>query len=64
MQLVKRDKHGAVLKVTADELATISNALNEALEKIEAWEFPTRMGATRAEVEELLAALGRIPSQG
>ena len=60
MRLVKHDKLGSVLAFTTDELATISNALNEALEKIAAWEFQTRMGATRAEAEELLAALGRI----
>ena len=64
MRLVKQDKHGAVLKFSPEELVTLSNALNEALEGVEAWEFPTRMGATRAEAEALLAALGRIQSQG
>ncbi|GEM_PF-2269225 len=42
----------------------ISNALNESLEGIEEWEFATRMGATRAEVMELLDALIRLQSSG
>ena len=63
MRLVKQDKHGTVLAFTPDELATIGNALNESLEKIEEWEFATRMGATRAEVEKMLEALNRMRPQ-
>ena len=61
MQLVKQDGNGLVLAFSADELATIGNALNESLEGIEEWEFVARMGATRAEVEALLAAFNRLP---
>lgn len=64
MRLVKQDKSATVLAFTPDELATIGNALNESLEKIEAWEFATRMGATREEVERLLEALQRLPPSG
>ena len=60
MRLVKKDKHGTVLAFTPEELATLANALNEALEGIEEWEFPTRMGTTRADVEALRAALSLV----
>jgi hypothetical protein len=64
MQLVNQNRNGTVLEFTPDELATMSNALNESLEGIEEWEFATRMGATRAEVMELLDALNRLQSSG
>ena len=62
MRLVKKTKTAAVLEFTSDELATIGNALNESLEGIEEWEFAARMGATREEVEALLASFARIQS--
>jgi hypothetical protein len=64
MRLVGRDAGDIVLALTADELAAIGNALNESLEGIEEWEFSTRMGVTRHEVEELCAALGPLQSPG
>jgi hypothetical protein len=64
MRLVAQDPNATVLSLSADELATITNALNEALEGIEEWEFATRLGATRAEVQALLAALGRLQPPG
>jgi hypothetical protein len=62
MRLVKQDGNETVLAFSADELAMIGNALNESLEAIEEWEFTTRMGATQAQVENLLAALSRLRS--
>lgn len=64
MRLVKQDPHGIVVAFTPDELAAIGNALNESLEMIEEWEFATRMGATRAEVAEMVAALSRLQAPG
>lgn len=60
MRLVKQDVSETVLAFSMDELAMISNALNESLEAIEEWEFKTRMGATQAQVENLLAGLSRL----
>ena len=60
MRLVNKSKTATVLECTPEELAMIGNALNESLEVIEEWEFAARMGATRAEVEELLATLSRL----
>jgi hypothetical protein len=60
MRLAKQDGNETELAFSLDELAIIGNALNESLEGIEEWEFTTRMGATRAEVENLLKALSRL----
>jgi len=60
MRIVKQDGTETVLAFNMDELALLGNALNESLEAIEEWEFTTRMGATRAEVESLLAALSNL----
>ena len=64
MRLVKQDGNETVLAFNADELAMIGNALNESLEMIEEWEFTTRMGATRTEVENLLTVLSRLRPPG
>ena len=64
MRLVRKEKNGTVLAFTADELAVIGNALNESLERLEDWEFATRMGAGKAEVEKLLGDLVRIQAEG
>jgi hypothetical protein len=62
MQFIKReqDGDGIVMRVSRTEIATIGNALNESLEAIEDWEFTTRMGATREDVEALIDALAGI----
>jgi hypothetical protein len=60
MQVVQQDSKQVVLAFAPEELATICNALNEALDAIEEWEFSARMGATRQEAEALLAALARL----
>ena len=45
------------LELTLEEIATLSNSLNEVChgpEAIEDWEFETRMGCTKAEAVTLL----------
>ena len=45
------------LSVTEDELRILNNALNEVCHGIDVPEFATRMGATLAEVQALLARI-------
>lgn len=46
-----------VLALTRKELGLLANALNEASEEIEEWEFETRLGSTPDEAEELRTAI-------
>jgi hypothetical protein len=47
-------------KLTPDDLRVLRQALNEILNGIEAFEFETRIGASRLEVDELLDKLEAI----
>ena len=47
----------AVLKLTKREIILLANALNEAREAVEEWEFATRLGVTLAEADTLSRAL-------
>lgn len=49
------------ISVTDQELTTIRNALQAALE-IDDWEFHPRMGFTKAEVSSILAEVSRLVS--
>jgi hypothetical protein len=40
------------ISLSRDELVTICNALNEVLECVDDWEFETRLGRTKIEVDE------------
>jgi hypothetical protein len=42
-----------VVGATRDELVLLANALNEALEAVEGWEFDTRLGGSPDEAREL-----------
>lgn len=64
MELIETSAASTVIALTADELSTVQNALNEILhgpEAIEEWEFSTRVGATREEATKLLDALAQMP---
>ncbi len=68
MKAVVRDDC-VVLELQRHELLVLANALNEARELIEDWEFPTRLGVTLAEAETLLSNLRHLlrtipPSDG
>lgn len=53
-----------VIKIEASELALLANALNEAREAIDDWEFASRMGVSVVEAEklrqQLIAALDSL----
>ena len=58
MKILHVDKASATITFTRDELGTLGNALNEVRGCIEDWEFQTRMGVTRTEVETLMRDIG------
>lgn len=60
MEVVDQQADSALVRLSFDELTALTNALNEALEHLDEWEFDTRMGAGRVEVEELLKAMSQI----
>jgi hypothetical protein len=43
-----------------EEVAFLSNAINEALEAVEEWEFQTRTGETRRRAMEIHAQFGKF----
>jgi hypothetical protein len=49
--------HRVKIVLSDQELRTLRQALNEVLNGIDIFEFETRMGATRAEVDALLDRL-------
>jgi len=51
------------IKLSRDELVTICSALNEVLECIDDWEFETRLGRTKTEVNECRQMLSAKLSQ-
>jgi hypothetical protein len=52
--------NGARVELTTDELIMINNALNEVTHGIDLFEFETRMGASRAEVESVLNEFNKV----
>lgn len=50
------------LLLTHKEVGSLCSALNEALECVEDWEFETRLGRNRHEIESLLRKLQDIES--
>ena len=43
--------------LTREEIGSLCSALNEVLELVEDWEFQTRIGRTKLEIESLLNKL-------
>jgi hypothetical protein len=60
MEIVDQQSDCAVVRLSADEIIALTNALNESLELIKEWEFETRMGVTKLEARSLLAALNQV----
>ena len=60
MRLVTKEANGATLQFTEDELHILNNALNEVCNGLDLWEFSTRMGAERGEVQRLLAEIQNL----
>lgn len=65
MRIVKVEKAESTLILSAEEIATINNAMNEALEALAADpdEFHTRVGATVPAAKELLASINAVVRQ-
>jgi hypothetical protein len=62
MDVERKTKDGASVKLSADELALLNNALNEVCNGVDFDddEFQTRLGADRAHARKLLAELGHL----
>jgi hypothetical protein len=53
LEIIEVKAGAAIILVTTGELALLANALNEARQEIEAWEFATRLGVSVDEAEKL-----------
>lgn len=60
MKVQELGRGKAIIELTNDELGWLSNALNEARECLDLWEFQTRMGAEPEEAEALLKQIGHL----
>ena len=49
-----------VVAISRDELSLLANAITEALEAVEEWEFETRLGATRDHAKVLRTRLKEL----
>ncbi len=58
--MVNLSKKTVPVQLTAHELALLTNALNEAREAIDDWEFESRLGASQAEADDLRRKLSSI----
>jgi hypothetical protein len=54
MEILNQDKSGISLKLNLNEIIMLNNSMNEVLEKIEDWEFQTRIGYSKDEIRKLL----------
>ncbi len=56
-----------VLHVTRAELLLLAGSVNEAIEAVEDWEFPTRLGVDKADARalrsELSSLIARLPPE-
>jgi hypothetical protein len=58
MEATNITKDRITVAFSPEELAFLSNAINEALAAVEEWEFQTRTGETRERAMEIHAQLG------
>lgn len=63
MDVITTDADTATVRVSKRELMILANAINEAREAVEEWEFSTRLGAEPAEAEELRGKLKTLLTQ-
>ena len=63
MDIINQNQDEVQVRLTVDEVVAISNAINEALESLEEWEFHVRMGVARSEAEGLLEAFRKITTR-
>lgn len=60
MEATNITKNNITVAFSPEELAFLSNAINEALEAVEEWEFQTRTGETRKRAMEIHAQFGKF----
>jgi hypothetical protein len=60
MEATNITKGRITVAFSPEELAFLSNAINEALEAVEEWDFQTRTGETRKRAMEIRAQLGEF----
>ena len=60
MEATNITKNKITVAFSPEELAFLSNAINEALEAVEEWEFQTRTGETRKRAMEVQTQLREI----
>jgi hypothetical protein len=53
----------AVMALTRDDLVLLANSINEALEALDDWDFPIRVGAERDDARQLQARLAAVIRQ-
>jgi hypothetical protein len=60
MDATRVAKNEITISFSPNELAFLSNAINEALEAVEDWEFQTRTGETRKGASDIQAQLRKL----
>lgn len=60
MEATNITKNKIIVAFSPEELAFLSNAINEALEAVKEWEFQTRIGETRERAIEIHAQFGEL----
>jgi hypothetical protein len=60
MEATNITKSKIIVAFSPEELAFLSNAINEALEAVEEWEFQTRTGETRKRAIEIRTQFGKL----
>lgn len=60
MEATNITKDKITVAFSPEELAFLSNAISEALEAVEEWEFQTRTGETRERASEIQSEIGEL----
>jgi len=60
MDVIEVHDDRAVVSLGADEIRSIMNSINEALEAVEDWEFSTRLGVEKDSVRALWTQLDEV----
>lgn len=60
---LSQDGEQVVLFLSRDELLLLASSVNEAIEAVEDWEFPTRLGVQKDEARALRSSLRRFISK-
>lgn len=63
MNVIRIVNRASEVSLSINELVAINNALNEICHGIDLFEFETRIGAPRQEVESLLKSIGSLIQQ-